>query len=330
MNNRDLIKRSPFAAVASAFPVQFFDIGARGGFDPDFWPLAFATTAVGFEPDPVEFAALSEKKEGFWQSEKVLPVAIGGQNSVRTLHVPADPQGASLLGPTHRTGPARYKDVFYEIIETHQVETQTLDSAIEAFEVEAPHYLKIDIEGAELEVLQSAPKVLENLLAIKVEIAFDQFRAGQPLASEIMDFLHSSGFVLMDFIRPSHWRNKGHVIHPLMDKAPNYYSRGQLAHGDFIYFRRLDEAETQSAGAAQTRLRQGLIAMTYGYFDFAADAFDDARVKTILKQHGVSSVEYDLAHLSKTFGRIEAKRAFLSRLRGFGPHARRFLDLLLP
>ena len=49
-------------ALAPAFRECGFclwDIGARGGMDPYFAPFAFAVDAVGFEPNPDHFAALS-------------------------------------------------------------------------------------------------------------------------------------------------------------------------------------------------------------------------------------------------------------------------------
>lgn len=328
MSDKNLFEFGSFAKVAKAHPIQFFDIGARGGFDSDIWPIAFASDAVGFEPDPNAFELLVKQPDPIWKSTKILPVAIGGSCGVHTLYVPSDPQGASLLGPTERSGPARYKDQFFNIINTHQVETETMDDVLERFDISPPEYLKIDIEGPELTVLQNAPKSLANLLAIKVEVAFDTFRSGQPLASEVMTFLHESGFVLMDFIRPSHWRTHSNVAHPLMDKAPYYYSKGQLAHGNFVYFRRPEQMNDAQSKPVVRKIQLGIIAMGFGYFDFAADIFNDAEVKVNLDTLGGQNFMEEFVGHSKAFGRIEAKKAFLARLRGFGPHIRRVLDLI--
>ena len=329
MSKKNLFRSSSFAKVADAHPIRFFDIGARGGFDADLWPLAFATDAVGFEPDPEAFAALAKRLDSDWKSARMLPVAVGGSNAARTLYIPSDPQAASLLGPTERKGAARFRTQFFEPVKTLQVETVTLDEVLLRFDVAQPDYLKIDIEGAELEVLKNAPKTLDGLLALKIEVAFDTFRDGQPLASDVMSFLHEAGFVLMDFIRPSYWRSHSQIVHPLMDRSPFYYSRGQLAHGDLVYLRRQENLTAAQPSAAKRKIKLGLIAMGLGFFDFAADIFNDTEVKRLAGQVSSADLSQELLSCAKTFGRYEAKKALTNKLRSFGPHMRRILDIIL-
>lgn len=329
MSKKQLFRSSSFAPVANTHPIQFFDIGARGGFDSDLWPIAFATDAVGFEPDPEAFDTLVKDLGTEWKSTRILPVAVGGCNGTQTLYMPADPQAASLLAPTDRTGPARFRNQFFDPIKTYQVETLTMDEVLLRFDIASPDYLKIDIEGAELDVLKNAPKTMDGLLAVKIEVAFDTFRSGQPLASDVMTFLHDAGFVLMDFIRPSHWRSLSQITHPLMDKAPFYYSRGQLAHGDFIYFRRLETLNDAQSNTDGRKLKLAIIAMGLGFFDFAADIFNDADVKRISAKFSSDDLSKELLECAKAYGRFEAKKALANRVKGIGPHIRRILDIVL-
>ena len=328
MDMRNLFQSSSLANIAHAHPLSFFDIGARGEFDAGLWPLAFATTATGFEPDPSAYDKLISTPDHTWKSAQIFPIAISGQPGIRTLNVPSDPRGASLLEPMALSGAARTKEQFYKIIETHQVKTETLDHVIARFDLSAPEYLKIDIEGAELEVLKSSPNTLNKLLAIKVEVAFDKFRADQPLAHEIMEFLHTAGFVLMDLIAPAHWRTDGHVIHPLLDKTAIPYTRGQLAHGDFLYFRRPLDSNSSKDDVAQRNLKLALIAMSFGYFDFAADIFATSEIQAESRNLDCENPLAEIAVCSRKFGRIQSKSAFRDRLRGLGPFLRRFPDLL--
>ena len=49
----------------------------------------------------------------------------------------------------------------------------------------SPAYMKLDTEGLEMEVLQGAPRVLSQVVALKVEVSFLPFRRGQPLAADM-------------------------------------------------------------------------------------------------------------------------------------------------
>ena len=329
MSAVNLFKQSSIAKIAEAYPLRFFDIGARDGFDAGLWPVAFATEAVGFEPNPDEFEILSVSDDRIWMNSQFLPVAVSGENGVRTLNVPSDPVGASLLGPTKRYGPARTKGQFYDVVETHQVETETLDRILAHFDLLPPEYLKLDIEGVELEVLKSSPITLNHTLAVKVEVAYSQHRAGQPMASEIMAFMEQQDFVLMDFIEPSHWRTTSTVLHPLMDKTPIPYSRGQIAHGDLLYFRRPHLLNMNGALDVGRHLQLALIAMSFGYFDFAEDIFNQPDILSECRRLGCPNPLDELAQISKKVGRTEAKKAFCKQIRGFGPFVRRVANLML-
>lgn len=324
----NLFKQSSIAKIAKAYPLRFFDIGARGGFDTSLWPVAFASEAVGFEPNPDEFELLNTGKDDVWMNSRFLPVAVSGENGIRTLNVPSDPVGASLLGPTKLYGPAQTKTQFLDVVETHQVETETLDRILAHFDLLPPEYLKLDIEGVELEVLKSSPITLNQTLAVKVEVAYSKYRADQPMASEVMAFMEQEGFALMDFIESSHWRTTSTVLHPLMDKTPVPYSRGQIAHGDLLYFRRPHLLNTGGKIDVGRHLQLALIAMSFGYFDFAEDIFNESEVLSEANGLGCPDPHSELARLSKKVGRIEAKKSFWKQIRGFGPFVRRATNLI--
>ena len=328
MTTRNLFKSSPVAKIAEANPLTFFDIGTRGGFDSGLWPVAFATQAIGFEPNPVAFQKLTVQSDSIWKNTRILPIAVSGENGFRTLNVPSEPEGASLLEPAILTGAARTKDQYFKIIETHQVQTETMDQILINFDLQTPDYLKIDIEGAELEVLQSSPRTLDHLLAIKVEVFFDTVRVGQPLASEVMAFLQSSGFMFMDFIAPSHWRTDGYVVHPLLDKTSTPYARGQLMQCDLFFLRRPSELSLKQKDRVTRRLKLALIAMSFGYFDFASEIFAEPEIEMACKNLGCPNPLTANSACSKKLGRIESKKAFRSQLRGLGPFIRRLPDLI--
>ena len=81
----------------------------------------------------------------------------------------------------------------------------------------------------------------------------------------------------MDFQRPVKWRREGYVIHPYTANETPPYSRGQIMHGDCLYFR---TAETLF-DHPQAAIKLVLISMAFGYFDHAKMLLEISSVKTI-------------------------------------------------
>ena len=150
-------------------------------------------------------------------------------------------------------------------------------------------YLKIDIEGVELEVFKSSSLLLDNVLAIKTEVSFVEFRKNQPLASDVDSFLTSLGFILMDFQQPAKWRREGYVVHPYTANETPSYSRGQIVQGDYLYFR---SPETLNNNP-ESLVKLALLFMAFGYFDHSKMILDMHSVENYLvKRYGKKSLDY--------------------------------------
>jgi len=322
---KNLLLKSGFSSVVADHPIAFFDVGARGGFDADLWPIAFGVDAYGFEPNSREFDRLVQEAPGPWKSVQYFPHAIGDSDGRRTLHIPSDPQAASLLAPKENLSSRYDRDSFFKIEKMAEVETLTLDHVLEKYDLPAPEMLKIDIEGLELASLKSSPNMMEGLLAVKVEVAYVQVRDAQPVAWEIEAFMHQCGFMLMDLTGASRWRTSGHVVHPHMSKEQIPYSRGQLIHGDYLFFR---DPSTSKLSSIQL-LKLGLLSISYGFFDLAQEMFSDDRTLELSGLGDERKLLIALESCSRRYGRVVARREFFHHLRLLGPYFRRFPDLLL-
>ena len=56
-------------------------------------------------------------------------------------------------------------------------------------------FLKLDVQGAELDVLRGATQTLENVLVIESEVEFVPLYKDQPLFGEMQVFLRERGFL---------------------------------------------------------------------------------------------------------------------------------------
>lgn len=78
-----------------------------------------------------------------------------------------------------------------------ELSTETLDRL--SSELESPIFLKIDVQGAELEVLKGAPQTLSRTDLIQLEIAMLPYNKGAPTFLEVLLFMDALGFVPLDF-----------------------------------------------------------------------------------------------------------------------------------
>lgn len=310
--------------VDAASPVAI-DIGSRGGIDPDLEPIAWAVSAWGFEPDPDALRRLEQAGPGPWRELHHLPAAIGAGTGERELHVPRSPEGASLL----RHNPAMLRDFAYrdlfEVERVIPVSTLGLDEAIAKYAIPPPSFLKLDVEGAELEVLEGAPSALESAVAIKTEVSFLPHRLGQPLAAEIASFLLQRGFVLMDFVGAHRWRRYSTTPAPYVSRDRIPFSAGQLSQGDFLFFRDPERLLATDEQTLQRSLCSASIALCYGFFDHAYALLRRERVQELLSERLSLDPLPGIARASRLYGRRVALRAAGARLRDLIPLARSVL-----
>lgn len=312
------------AEVARAHPLTYVDVGCRGGFQPDLLPLAFAVNAVGFEPGPDEYTRLRGQPAGPWLSSRFLPYAIAGSTGRQTLFVPADGQSASLMRHDPEIGRRFKKPQFFDVQTTVEVDTLSLADAVRLAGSATPDYLKIDIEGAELEVFEASAEVMNAVLAVKTEVSFLPHRREQPLSHDVEAYFKGRGFELMDILAPAHWRREGYLLHPYMAPESPPYSRGQIVLADLLHFRNPDGL----GGDAAALIKLALISMAFGYFDNAVMILERIDLQQHLRRLGCPSPAETVRPAARKYGRVMFSAAAWRQLRGLVPFLRYLRNFL--
>lgn len=185
---------------------------------------------VGFEPDRIQHQRLLDSA---LPGEVWLPDAVG-DGSRGILKVCRSPGMTSLLEPDqdilqHFHGFPRWA----EVVERIPMQTRRLDDVPE---VEGLHYLKIDVQGGELGVLEGARRRLAGALMVHLEVQFVPFYKDQPLFAELDQALREAGYWLHTFT-PIHTR----VLRPLVVNQDPYAGLNQALWSDAVYVRRFNE-----------------------------------------------------------------------------------------
>ena len=85
-----------------------------------------------------------------------------------------------------------------------EIDVVTLDSLAAQHQWAGPYLLKIDAQGAELDVLKGAETVLEDVAYIVAECSLFDFYDNGIDVSDVIDYLKTRGFVLYDVFAPSY------------------------------------------------------------------------------------------------------------------------------
>lgn len=85
-------------------------------------------------------------------------------------------------------------------ISTYKVNVYKLDYFNNQMKLNPPVMLKLDVQGAELNVIRGADRILEKVDFILCELSISELYINQPLVSDIIIKLKEKGFYLFDII----------------------------------------------------------------------------------------------------------------------------------
>lgn len=215
-------------------PLVVIDIGARGGFEGHWNFYKDHINLIGFEADKIESNRLNNKFVS--SNKKFYPVILGDKIEKRkfyqTTHLPSSGFYKPDINFWKRF--PDYKNL--TVKNTSMVETTTLDSFLKKEGIPSVDFIKIDVEGAEMDILKGAKGVLSNsVLGISIEVEFLPVHEKQAVFSEIDQFLNKFGFKLYDLFLNRHARKvlSGQVY----NEIPGRTDHGQVLWGQAVYFK---------------------------------------------------------------------------------------------
>ena len=166
------------------------DVGAHHGFYTILCSKKVGTTGrvIAFEPSPGEQRKLSfHLKLNHCKNVKIEPYALAAQNGKATLFIIKGRDTVfNSLRPPAVSMPT----------ETIAVSTIRLDDYLKSVCLHKVDFVKIDAEGAELEILQGAEHSLmaESSPIMMIEVSDDRTRPWGYSSSAIYDFLAEQGY----------------------------------------------------------------------------------------------------------------------------------------
>jgi FkbM family methyltransferase len=223
-------------------PVVVVDLGARWGYNDEWRVFGDCLRVICFEPDEAAFAELQLAAD---PNVTTIPWAIGGATGPATLYEAKLGASTSL----YRTDMAYFGRLLNRdngiVVAEHAVEVHTLDEALATHGVARVDFIKLDVEGAELDVLAGSPRIMAcpSLLGVLSEIRFHREINGSPPFSALDSLLSEHGFRIYDL--QFHHQSRAVLPYPGLrdyflpsgERFFAYTRHGQIQDGDALYFR---------------------------------------------------------------------------------------------
>lgn len=122
-----------------------------------------------------------------YNAEYVLAAASAEKGST-SIYVGNSLDGSSIMVPTDNVK-----------MEKRRIPLITLDECCEERQLDGPYLLKVDVQGAELMVLDGAARVLNNCDLVILEVSLFNFRPEMPDIYDVISYMKNKGFVVYDF-----------------------------------------------------------------------------------------------------------------------------------
>ena len=174
------------------------DVGAQGGFNSDkFFPSKYNCffKEILIEPINSEAEKLENKKfvinKGLWSKKEKKKLNILDNRLGSSSMYEPDEEFFDL----HNLKKKDYDN--YKITRSIEVECDTLTNQLKELEINKLDYLKIDTQGAELEILKGIGEY--RPLLIKTEAHFFSMYKNVPNWNKLVSFLYDLNYTLIDF-----------------------------------------------------------------------------------------------------------------------------------
>jgi len=175
----------------------WIDVGAHEGETTIGFAAARADLLVyGFEPN----LAVASRVMGRLRNYVVIPMAIALKDGTAELKLTAVDAASSLLDMDEEVA-AKWIGGAADlaVVNRQVVHTMRLDTFMNRMGIEHVHFLKVDTQGADLDVVRSAGDRLRDIDRIQMEVTKgDQLYQGAASTDEVLSFMAGHGFKLVE------------------------------------------------------------------------------------------------------------------------------------
>jgi FkbM family methyltransferase len=190
-------------AINPNLKITLLDIGAAGDVEPRWKKIINFVNYIGFEPDGRSYQKLTQKNNNYFTIHNI---GVWSYEGLIDINLCKTPQVSSFFQPNFK-----FLDLFpnkerFTVENNEKINVVTIDNTIK----EEADFIKIDIQGGELEVLKGSTVILESALGLELEVEFVEMYQNQPLFGDICKYLESKNLQFIDFTNLCRWERNAH------------------------------------------------------------------------------------------------------------------------
>lgn len=133
---------------------------------------------IGFEPSPNEYRCLSLNAS----DQKHFQVALSKESKKQKFYISSEEADNSLIEPKYFS-------------KTIYLRSECLEKIVSEKKIKL---LKIDAEGAEIEVLKGSRNILNNIQYISVDLGPERGKNSEPTFKDVIPFLINNGYIIQE------------------------------------------------------------------------------------------------------------------------------------
>lgn len=286
----------------------YCDVGARWGIGDPWKSFRDLLEFLRFEPDKEEYESLMKNKGA---NDIIYQYALNKEPKNVSLNLAKSRGCSSLYKPNHDFLKNYADSKRFKIEDVITVRATSLDALYKDMVFSNMDFIKIDVQGAELDILKGGETFLrEHIVGIEIEVEFQPLYKGQPLFSDVDAYIRDSLELQIQDIRKTYWK------YPIGINVGA--AKGQLIFGDALYFRSPYEilpwcSRFQKNEASNKILMACLMGIVYGYLDYSLCILNQSSIDDFLDRDMIDSwksliLQYgkNLKYTGKGSGRLAA------------------------
>jgi FkbM family methyltransferase len=192
-DGRRFVARKRVEVIRAAGVNVVLDVGAGvGQFAGWLRGEGYVGRIISFEPVEETFAEL-QRRAAADPTWTCVNVALGERSGEGVVNVAGNLWSSSLLAMTREHEAASPASAY---VAKEKVRVARLDS-LDVIRPDERAYLKVDVQGAEGQVLDGAAGVFDRIIAAELELSLVELYEGQELLPTLRERMRTEGFVLV-------------------------------------------------------------------------------------------------------------------------------------